>query len=273
MKRNVVMLLVCLMCQTPFHSLSGAATLKATYLFNDTLAAGEGGAPALTAIDPLGLSGYETTIVFGEARRVWRFDGAVNPPENQGGLTLPTSGLLTPNSYSVEVVALWFGRGVSPGAVDWRHITDVEDRSTDNGFYIDPYDVLDLFPTVGSGTTVFDINEFRHVTLTVSSADEVRAYLDGTLEFSTTTTIQQINNANNPGLLMHFFVDDTGSNFVQDWAAGQVALIRVWDGVLSDDQVAVLARDPFGGVIPEPSGMFLFVCGLVVFSSSRAKLT
>lgn len=254
------------------NPLASAATLRATYLFNDTLSAVQGGAPALTAIDPLGSSGFETATVFGDSRRVWRFDGAVDPPEDQGGLTLPTSGLLTPNSYSVEVVALWFDRGVSPGAPGWRHITDVEDRHTDNGFYIDPADHLALFPTGGAGTTVYDINEFRHVALTVSSSDDVRAYLDGAVEFAVTTSIQRIDNVNNPSALMHFFVDDTDSGFVHDWAEGQVALIRVWDGVLSDAEVSALADDPFGLAIPEPSCLVLLLASgtLVLCRRGRA---
>ena len=243
------------------NPMASAATLKASYFFNDTLSAAEGGAPALTAIDPLGLSSFETATVFGNSRRVWRFDGAVDPATDQGGLTLPTSGLLTPNSYSVEVIALWFDRGVSPGAPGWRHITDVEDRTSDNGFYVNPNDNLELYP-VDSGTTPYDINEFRHVVLTVSSSDNVRAYLDGTLEFSNTTSITQIDNANNPSLLMHFFVDDTTSGFVNDWAEGQVALIRVWDGVLSASAVGAIAADPFG--VPEPSSLVLLSLGGVI---------
>jgi hypothetical protein len=97
---------------------------------------------------------------------------------------------------------------------------------------------------------VYGIDEFRHVTLTVSSSDDVRGYLDGELEFAGTTSIQQIDNANNPSLLMHFFVDDTVSGFVNDWAKGQVALIRVWDGVLTDGEVSELAADPFGAAVP-----------------------
>jgi hypothetical protein len=62
---------------------------------------------------------------------------------------------------------------------------------------------------------------------------------------------------------MHFFADDTASGFVNDWAAGQVALIRVWDGVLSPAEVSTLAADPFGLAIPEPSCLaLLLLCGM-----------
>ncbi len=238
-----------------------AATLKATYLFDDTLSAEQGGAPALIAIDPLGSSGFETATVFSDSRRVWRFDGAADPPVDQGGLTLDTSGLLTPNSYSVEVVALWFGRGTSPLAPDWRHITDVEDRNTDNGFYINPNDNIELYPTGATGGGTFGVGEFRHVALTVSSSDVVVGYLDGTPEFSMSTDLFKIDNVNNPSSLMHFFLDDTTSGYPNDWASGQVALIRVWDGVLADAEVRELAADPFGQAVPEPSCLVLLLAG------------
>ena len=56
-----------------------APVLVATYNFDNTLAADEGGAPALTAIDPLGLNSFMTDTVFGDTRTVYRFDGSDFP--------------------------------------------------------------------------------------------------------------------------------------------------------------------------------------------------
>lgn len=113
----------------------------ATYRFEDSLAAEEPGVPALVAVDPLGLSGFVTADVFGSSRRVFRMNGNASPPAQQAGLSLNATGLIAANSYTVEMV-LQFVEG--NGA--WRRILDVQNRSSDNGFYVSPSNRLNVFP-------------------------------------------------------------------------------------------------------------------------------
>ena len=54
---------------------AGAATVVATYNFDSTLAALESGAPSLVAIDPLGLNGFESAVVFGNTQQVYHWVG------------------------------------------------------------------------------------------------------------------------------------------------------------------------------------------------------
>src|SRR4051812_17915802 len=95
---SAVLASVCLMI--------GAApcVAAATYRFNNTLAAEEAGAPLLVSVDPLNANDFETATVFGQQRPVFKWDGNASPVNEQAGLTLNTSGLVAPTSYTLELV-------------------------------------------------------------------------------------------------------------------------------------------------------------------------
>jgi hypothetical protein len=215
-----------------------AATAVATYRFNSTLAADQLGAPALTKIDPLGLSGFENDTVLGAMRPVWRFEGNENPTNQQAGFTINTAGLVASNGYSVDLVFEFTQRD---GA--WRRIIDVENRQSDNGFYVNPQNNLHVFPISGS-TSAWTNNVYHHVVLT-NNGGTVAAYIDGVSQFSTNTAIMNIQNANNPNLLMGFFIDNVILGGQQEFSDGRVAFIRLWNGVLSSDDAHAVANDPF----------------------------
>jgi len=218
-----------------------AATLEATYLFNNSLAAQQAGAPALVAVDPLGVATFTTDTVLGQSRTVYSYGGTNSPPSSQGGLTLNTASLLTTaNSYSVEIL-FEFTQNVNA----WRRILDVANRQSDNGFYVDPSNHLDIFPVVGSSDT-FTNNAYHDVVLTDNNGID-KAYLDGTLEL-TTASITVMDNVNNQ---LNFFLDNLVGGGQGEWSAGKVAAIQVWDGALNDSEVAALEPFETGGV-PEP---------------------
>jgi hypothetical protein len=223
---------------------SAAPPPVATYLFNDTFTAVESFAPALVPVDPLGLSAFEDSLVFGTTRRVYRFDGNLYPVEEQAGLSLATAGLIPYNAYSVELV---FEFTEINGA--WRRIIDVNNRTSDNGFYVEPGDRLQIWENGGlsTGTAVFTTNQFHHVVLTNDSAGIVKAYLDGVLEFTTPSTT--VMNINNPDAAMNFFLDNFEGGGQGEFADGRVALVRVYDAILSDGDVAALAQNPFPVII------------------------
>jgi hypothetical protein len=235
-----------------------AALLKATYLFNDNLNAEEVGAPALVAVDPLGMNQFETATVFSQTRRVYHYDGNASPSTQQAGLSLDTTGLIPTDNYSVEIVYEFL-----QDTFEYRRILDVENRASDHGFYVEPGDHLQVFP-VATGSTIFTSPGFHHVALTDAPAatDTVKAYLDGNLEFTTLTNVMRINNV---GDLMNFFLDNNVGLFQDEYVDGRVALIRVWEGVLTDSEVQQLARNPFPQqVIPEPGTVTLLLIGLGV---------
>ncbi len=145
---------------------ANAQTLVGDYQFNNTLTSSVGSAPALTVTDPLNDSGFGTATVFGTTHSVYNFGGANSPVTDQAGLTLNTTGLITPNNYSVQLVAS-FNNIVGNGS-GWIRLIDVQNRASDNGFYYDPNHVLDVFPVTGAGTMVM-ANTFEDVVLTVSA--------------------------------------------------------------------------------------------------------
>ena len=223
---------------------SRPANLKATYQLNQTFAADQLGAPALAPVDPMAASVFLADTVMGMARTVWAFNGTASPPEQQAGLTLATPGLVNPASYSVDmIVELTQADGA------WRRLLDVQNRQSDNGFYVDPSNNLDIYPISGS-TAAFATGVYHHVAMTVdgtAAAPVVRAYLDGALQFTSMTSEMDLDADpnDNPGQVLGIFLDNVAASGIGEWSPGRVALVRVWDGVLTDAQTAALAASPF----------------------------
>ncbi len=232
-----------------FSGAASAAVLVASYGFNDSLAADQSGVASLVAIDPMAANHFESAVVNGSSQRVYTWGGVGASPDTQGGFSLDTTGLLSYDNYSVEMVFRFnelaqFGGG-------WRRIIDTQNRQSDNGFYVAPELVLEVYPVV-DGHTLFTTGDFHNVVLTnfvVNGVREVKAYLDGVLELQSDTDQLNLDNANNPGHLLNFFVD----NFVvapQEWAAGSIASLRVYDGIII----------PTG--VPEPASAALVLLAL-----------
>lgn len=240
-----------------------AATPSATYRFNDTFNADEPGLPALVPVDPIGASAFQTDSVFGVGRRVWSFDGDASPGDLQAGLTLSTAGIVSPTSYSVDMVFQF-----TEDTGSWRRVIDVENRQSDFGFYVEPRDDLQVYPDITGNTGGWTEGSYHHVVLT-NDGSTVAAYLDGALQVVGATGLMNLNNGNNPGLLMNFFLDNAfaGGNG-NEFADGRVALIRLWDVVLTEAEAQNLAADPF---VPEPSSGLLAFVGLALMIFVRRR--
>jgi hypothetical protein len=192
------------------------ASLVATYTFNNTLAAQQAGVAALTAVNPLGTSGFQTSTVFGNLQTTYHFDGAATPTADQGGLDFDTTGLLTSNDYSVEMVV------ELTGSTGWRRLLDSLDRQSDAGLYIDPSNDLDSFPNGGSGSP-FSPNTFFDIFVTVDPSNKVTGYFSGIQEFSETSTSLDIATHT-----LGFYLDNVVAGGQGEWSSGNVALIKVF---------------------------------------------
>ena len=137
---------------------------------------------------------------------------------------------------------------------------DTQNRQSDNGFYVSPSNVLQVYPEV-SGTTTFITPGFHNVLLTnfvVGGVREVKAYLDGRLEAESATDQLNLDNPNNPGHLLHFFVDNLVSNAQQEYADGRIAYLRLYDGIATP-----------ATPVPEPGSWMLLAGGLLALGWRR----
>lgn len=228
---------------------AGAAVIKATYNFDNSFAAAEAGAPAAVEVDPLGASTFSADTVFGVPRTVFNFAGDSSNAD-QSGFTVNTAGLVNPESYSVDMV---FKFNERDGA--WRRILDVQNRQSDNGFYVDPSNNLDVFPVAGS-SAAWTTGVYHHVVMTTDGTT-VSGYIDGVSQFSAATALMNldVDPASNPSQLLGFFLDNVAAGGQGEWSSGSIALARIWDGVLTPQEAAIIATNPF---VPEPGSAALF---------------
>ncbi len=215
----------------------------AQYDFNSTLASAVAGAPALTVTDPLGQSGFVTDTVMGVSRTVWNFQGANSPVADQAGLTLNVAGLLSSNdTYSLELVFQFTQRENA-----WRRIVDVSSRQTDDGFYVDPSNNLDIFP-IGGGAAF--TNSAYHDVFLVNNAGVVTFYLDGSAQATLTTSVMNIDSNNN----INLFLDNVVGGGQGEYSNGSIASLRLYNEALATVPPPV----------PEPASAALLLGGLLM---------
>ena len=200
--------------------------------------------------DPLGLSGFGTDTVNGVSQVVYNFQGANSPVTDQAGLTLNTSGLLTSNSvYSLELVFKFTDRVNA-----WRRIVDVSSRQTDDGFYVDPGNNLDIYP-VGGGSPF--TNNVYHDVFLVNNNGTVSFWLDGLAQASLSTHVMDIDANNN----INFFLDNVVGGGQGEYSSGSIASVRLYD--------AALAGPPPVSDVPEPGSAALMLLGFAGLALTR----
>jgi hypothetical protein len=235
-----------------FGSLSSsasAATLVATYDFNGTLSAVESTAPSLVSIDPFGQNHFETALINGISQQVFAWSGNGSNPNNNAGLSLDATNLVSYDNYSVALTFEFLSQAAYGSG--WRRILDTQNRNSDNGFYVDPSNRLQVYPVV-TGATTFTTPGFHDVVLSnyvVNGTREVKAYLDGKLELTSNTDQLNLNNPNNPGHLLNFFVDNIYGPAQQEFADGRIASLKIYDGVIVPS-------------VPEPETYVMMLAGL-----------
>jgi hypothetical protein len=220
-----------------------ASAQVATYLFNNNLSAEQPGVVALTPVDPLGLNQFEADTVLGNARTVYHWNGTA---AQNAGLMLDTTGLVAPD-YSVEVVFRFLDNLSFSG---WRRVLNPSSGGLENGLYLDSGNHLNMWTGVANAGTGVFTDTYHHIVLTNANTGTATWYLDGAQDRALATSVMNLS-----GDRLSFFIDNSG-----EFGNGKVALIRLYNSVLSGGEVAALARDPFPAQqdVPEPSaGLFL----------------
>jgi Thrombospondin type 3 repeat/Concanavalin A-like lectin/glucanases superfamily len=198
------------------------ATLVGDYRFDGRLAASDGPGAPLTNLGP-GTNTFATEAVDGSNQTVLRF------PEGNGVR------FTTPAPMTESSVVIQFRFEDMSG---WRRIIDVSNRTSDRGLYF-RNGQLQPVPLPVSPTRIAP-NQWVELALTRNSAGVVNLYLDGAFEatYSDTTTphFARITDS------VNFFVDDL--LFPGEMSAGAVARIRVFEGILTGDELDGLPRGP-----------------------------
>jgi hypothetical protein len=238
-----------------------AIPIAAEYTFNNSFASSVGTAPALTVIDPLGLSGFRTDNVFGVNRTVYDFSGN---PNQQSGLALDVTTLMSDsNSYTVQMQFMFIQREGG-----YRRILDSQNRASDDGFYVGPGNTLVVYPFGGS--TPFTNNVYHDVVLANDNGN-VSWYLDGGAQNLQLTGAMDISAAN----MLNFFLDNTGGGGAGEYSSGSVALIRFFDRALTADQVGalppVVIPDLDPTQVPAPVPLALLAPGLFALAAARRR--
>jgi hypothetical protein len=207
---------------------AGAATLRAEYLFQDSLASriarapdlaniGQGNRFASERIDGLGL------------QSVLRF------PEGNG-LSLATSGLISPTNNSVVVV---FRLADTQG---YRRILDFAGGVSDAGLYNLDGRVA-LYGANSSSENVVLNSAYAEIALTNAAvgggSEQVTAYLNGT-EVAAGKASAGFDLGSGQ---LRFFRDNTSGAFPGEESSGAVSCVLVYDGTLTANEVSGVADD------------------------------
>ena len=225
--RRIAALTIFLVAIRPFSVT--AASLVADYRFEDTLKSSVSGAPELTLEGSISASFVIATNLLGTNHPV------LNLPTG-GGFRLNTTGLVASNQYTVVLLVAQASTG------SYLRILDTQEPTRGEGWFT-LGGALIFHPTTNSGPGVIQAEQFIQLTL-VKSGDQVRAYANGAKQFELSDLENRAQIGGNG--VVHFFRQADGSYA----SGGRVARIRLYNGALTDTEVAALTPVAPISVIP-----------------------
>ena len=196
---------------------------EADYRFRDNLTSSVPGAPALRILSGNGASGFATENVNGQNRRVLQF------PEGNGLRLGNATSLVARNKYTISI-QFRFDATTSYARV--LAFKPDSNANADTGLYVEDDDLVWYDRRYPDFATVIP-DQWVTATLTRSANGVVRGYIRDVQVFSFNDfNSRAVIDANQ---IIRFFRDN---GFEE--SSGAVARIRIWDEVLTADQVAHL---------------------------------
>ncbi len=207
---------------------ASGATLIGDYQLQGTRAS-SGTGPDLTAINTLGT--FQPESVMGTTRQVFAF------PQGTG-LQMSPTGLSAANAqHSVVMTFRLLDDDLSYNRIlDWSHGT------SDNGIYDYLRQVSYYRTTIGqtveSPNAVFGSNTYSTLAVTAANTPSTRLFVNGT------PVLQSPHQETIIGDALRFFVDNTSGGTTGEESAGAVSCIRVYSGVLTDEEITAIGASP-----------------------------
>lgn len=217
--------------------LARAATPVAEYNFQNTLSSSVAGAPDLVNLVDTARkvpNVFTTAIVDGMARTVLRF------PQSNGVALGPTTGLISNDVYSIEIL---FSFDETDG---YRRILDFLNGESQSGVYNLDGELIFYPGQQSADAAPITADDFHHLVITRDAGGRVTGFIDGVqrLSYDDRARYGAVDEESNR---LRFFQDNTDGGAEGESASGEVARIRIYNTVLTAQEIVALDRLPDGG--------------------------
>lgn len=243
-----------------------SATAQATIIpvanFNFSSGSLQSGTSLLQVVDPQGKSKFVIDTVFGTQQQVYRFDSSASTANQQAGLQLDSSDLVD-DAYTVDLVFKF--DTLSPS---YQRIFDASARHSDHGQYSIESGKLHLYGASTRATASLAEGLYNRLTLTNSGTGLVSAYLNGDWLYDAQSAVLDFDTYQsvNPNKLMSFFLDNGN-----EWMAGNIASLRLYDKVLTANDVTSIGNSTPTTVIPAPAPAMLMLGASLLLLRRRKR--
>jgi hypothetical protein len=207
---------------------ASAATLIGDYQFQGTKASSGPGPDLGELVGPGGAGTYQQENVMGTTRQVFAF------PEGTGLQRFPTGLGSATALHSVVMTFRLLDDTMDNRILDWS------DGTSDSGIYDAGRFAYYYRPSqaIESDNAVFGSDTYSTLAVTAGNALGTRLFVNGP------PVVQSPYQESIIGDAIRFFYDNTSGSFTGENSAGAVSCIRVFDGILTDAEIAAIGASP-----------------------------